>query len=90
MSSEEKRKLSEKDLATSSEKKFKLSEDNDRSIVFKPDGNYKFQEVPLEKNESPLAFSPAYFLRTHSKNNDPADVQTQVSRYFWFYKIIRY
>ena len=50
-----------------------------RTINYKADNNYKFNEVLLEKNETPLKFSPSFFLRTHSKNNDPADVQTQVS-----------
>ena len=25
-----------------------------------------------------LSFDPVHFIRSHSKNNDPADIQTQV------------
>ena len=28
--------------------------------------------------EGQLAFDPVHFIRSHSKNNDPADIQTQV------------
>ena len=28
----------------------------------------------------PLAFDPVHFIRSHSKNNDPADIQTQVRK----------
>ena len=30
--------------------------------------------------EDPLAFDPVHFIRSHSKNNDPADIQTQVRK----------
>ena len=28
-----------------------------------------------------LTFDPVHFIRSHSKNNDPADIQTQVRFY---------
>ncbi|MCL4130163.1 UNVERIFIED_CONTAM: hypothetical protein GTU68_051455 [Idotea baltica] len=45
---------------------------------YKYDPSYKFIEPKIEKCEEALTFNPVYFLRTHSKNNDPADVQTQI------------
>ncbi|XP_071536280.1 leucine-rich repeat and WD repeat-containing protein 1-like isoform X2 [Panulirus ornatus] len=49
-----------------------------RKIDYKFDPNYRFSEAPVEKVDDPTDFHPLYFLRTHSKNNDPADVQTQI------------
>ena len=36
------------------------------------------QEPKKPKKEEPLTFDPVHFIRSHSKNNDPADIQTQV------------
>lgn len=36
---------------------------------------------PENSDETPdknLTFDPVHFIRSHSKNNDPADIQTQV------------
>lgn len=30
-------------------------------------------------NETHLSYDPVHFIRSHSKNNDPADIQTQAS-----------
>ncbi|XP_045620154.1 leucine-rich repeat and WD repeat-containing protein 1 isoform X2 [Procambarus clarkii] len=49
-----------------------------RKIDYKIDPSYQFSEAPVEKVDDPSNFHPKYFLRTHSKNNDPADVQTQI------------
>ncbi|KAK8732175.1 hypothetical protein OTU49_007220 [Cherax quadricarinatus] len=49
-----------------------------RKIDYKFDPSYQFSEAPVEKIDQPPDFQPQYFLRTHSKNNDPADVQTQI------------
>lgn len=49
-----------------------------RKIIYAEDPSYKFCEVAAEKSTEPLSYYPANFLRTHSKNNDPADVQTQI------------
>ena len=29
-----------------------------------------------------MSFDPVHFIRSHSKNNDPADIQTQVRNIF--------
>ncbi|XP_076068008.1 leucine-rich repeat and WD repeat-containing protein 1-like isoform X2 [Oratosquilla oratoria] len=47
-------------------------------VEWKYDNYYKFREPGLLNNDNPVEFIPVYFLRTHSKNNDPADVQTQL------------
>lgn len=39
---------------------------------------YEFDEPKPQRVESELYYTPSHFLRTHSKNNNPADVQTQV------------
>ena len=31
-----------------------------------------------KEESNPLAFDPVHFIRSHSKNNDPADIQTQI------------
>ena len=36
------------------------------------------QEPKKPKKEDTLTFDPVHFIRSHSKNNDPADIQTQV------------
>ena len=44
-----------------------------------------------QANSESLTYDPVHFIRSHSKNNDPADIQTQVTsfilnvqkRYFW-------
>ena len=40
---------------------------------------YEFDESAPERVEMELHYTPSHFLRTHSKNNNPADVQTQVT-----------
>ncbi|XP_064082369.1 leucine-rich repeat and WD repeat-containing protein 1-like [Macrobrachium nipponense] len=47
-------------------------------ISYKVDDCYKFTEPPVESIDGTPSYQPMYFLRTHSKNNDPADVQTQI------------
>ncbi|KAF2351586.1 WD40-repeat-containing domain [Trinorchestia longiramus] len=49
---------------------------NSRSLLADP--WYEFNEPAPEKIEGDLYYTPSYFLRTHSKNNNPADVQTQI------------
>lgn len=49
-----------------------------RKIVYKEDDYYKFSEPAVKSVDEPFSYQPMYFLRTHSKNNDPADVQTQI------------
>ncbi|XP_018021080.1 leucine-rich repeat and WD repeat-containing protein 1-like [Hyalella azteca] len=39
---------------------------------------YEFDEPTPEKIDGDLFYTPSYFLRTHSKNNNPADVSTQI------------
>ena len=42
-----------------------------------------------------MSFDPVHFIRSHSKNNDPADIQTQVRNvftkdyYFFFVMLIK-
>jgi len=36
------------------------------------------QEPKKPKKEDILTFDPVHFIRSHSKNNDPADIQTQI------------
>ena len=31
-----------------------------------------------DQNSEQITFDPVHFIRSHSKNNDPADIQTQV------------
>lgn len=50
--------------------------EDEKSLI---DSCYKFDEVAPEKVLAEMYYTPSYFLRTHSKNNNPADVQTQVS-----------
>jgi hypothetical protein len=38
----------------------------------------KRTKVEETETES-LSYDPVHFIRSHSKNNDPADIQTQVS-----------
>lgn len=33
-------------------------------------------------DETHMSFDPVHFIRSHSKNNDPADIQTQVLHNF--------
>lgn len=40
--------------------------------------NSKRTKVEETETES-LSYDPVHFIRSHSKNNDPADIQTQVS-----------
>ena len=40
---------------------------------------YEFEENTPQKIDGDMIYSPSFFLRTHSKNNNAADVQTQVS-----------
>jgi len=40
--------------------------------------NSKRSKVEETETES-LSYDPVHFIRSHSKNNDPADIQTQVS-----------
>lgn len=35
------------------------------------------KQTDLESSES-LSYDPMHFIRSHSKNNDPADIQTQI------------
>lgn len=58
----------------------KEGENSNASLI---DSFYKFDEPAPEKVDGELYYTPSYFLRTHSKNNNPADVQTQVN--FKFY-----
>lgn len=50
-----------------------------RKIEYKQDAGYRFDEPAVKESQDEVEFYPVHFLRTHSKNNDPADVQTQVS-----------
>ena len=44
------------------------------------DSDQEPSKKPRKENENnPLSFDPVHFIRSHSKNNDPADIQTQVS-----------
>ncbi|XP_063850199.1 leucine-rich repeat and WD repeat-containing protein 1-like isoform X2 [Scylla paramamosain] len=49
-----------------------------RKVDYHFDPSFKLREPKVEKVEGSGDFHPVYFLRTHSKNNDPADVQTQI------------
>lgn len=40
-------------------------------------GNQKKLKT-TEDNTEVLAYEPVHFIRSHSKNNDPADIQTQI------------
>ena len=35
-----------------------------------------------------LTFDPVHFIRSHSKNNDPADIQTQVMLIYYYHIIL--
>ncbi|KAK3876780.1 hypothetical protein Pcinc_018457 [Petrolisthes cinctipes] len=48
------------------------------NITYSFDPSYKLNEPEIQKVADADMFQPMYFLRTHSKNNDPADVQTQI------------
>ena len=42
-------------------------------------GNRKKLKGDIEDAaDNNLSFDPVHFIRSHSKNNDPADIQTQV------------
>ncbi|XP_037783932.1 leucine-rich repeat and WD repeat-containing protein 1-like [Penaeus monodon] len=49
-----------------------------RKIEYKQDAGYRFDEPAVKESQDEVEFYPVHFLRTHSKNNDPADVQTQI------------
>ena len=37
-----------------------------------------------------LTFDPVHFIRSHSKNNDPADIQTQVRLFLHFTCLVKF
>ena len=43
--------------------------------------NSKRQKIEETSDTEQLSYDPVHFIRSHSKNNDPADIQTQVSRH---------
>ncbi|XP_050692825.1 leucine-rich repeat and WD repeat-containing protein 1-like isoform X1 [Eriocheir sinensis] len=49
-----------------------------RQVEYKFDPSFKLREPKVERVEGAGDFHPVFFLRTHSKNNDTADVQTQI------------
>ena len=38
----------------------------------------KRQKIEETADTEQLSYDPVHFIRSHSKNNDPADIQTQV------------
>ena len=38
-------------------------------------------DVSGQANSESLTYDPVHFIRSHSKNNDPADIQTQVTSF---------
>ena len=50
----------------------------------------KKSKLEGEISES-MTYDPVHFIRSHSKNNDPADIQTQVIlRHFNYFGILNY
>ena len=54
--------------------KRKDSLNNEKSKKLKNSG----QNSDSETGGGPMTFDPVHFIRSHSKNNDPADIQTQI------------
>ena len=61
---------SEKSTGGPSAKKAKLAAS---SGIINDDG--------AQTNSESLTYDPVHFIRSHSKNNDPADIQTQVTHF---------
>ena len=41
-------------------------------------GSSKKAKVAADNDVEALTYDPIHFIRSHSKNNDPADIQTQI------------
>ena len=61
-------------------RKESLNNSNDTTKSKKHKSNHENDEESQN-----LAFDPVHFIRSHSKNNDPADIQTQVRHLILFY-----